>query len=171
MLTEPLFFGGAPDDLQRVRAVVNAPLLCKDFIVDPVQLMTARAVGADAVLLIVAILADAELASFHRLATDMGMATIVEVHTGQELERALGMGARIIGINNRDLTRMTTDKATTARLRPLTPADRLVISESGIDSRADIDEMHRLGVDAVLVGEALLRASDVEAKVRELSGR
>jgi indole-3-glycerol phosphate synthase len=171
VLTEPLFFGGAPDDLQRVRAVVNAPLLCKDFIVDPVQLMTARAVGADAVLLIVAILADAELASFHRLATDMRMAIIVEVHTPEELERALGIGARIIGINNRDLTRMTTDKATTARLLPLIPAGRLVISESGIESRADIDDMQRLGVDAILVGEALLRASDVDAKVRELSGR
>ena len=99
------------------------------------------------------------------------MRSVVEVHNEAEVQRALHLGAAIIGINNRDLTRMKTDRATTARLRPLIPGSRTVISESGIESRADIDELARLKVDAALVGESLLRAVDLEAKVRELSGR
>lgn len=171
VLTEPEFFGGDLDHLQGVRAAVDLPVLCKDFIVDPVQLLAARAVGADAVLLIVAILDDTELRMLNGIATRLGMQVVVEVHSEEEVQRALGVDASIIGINNRDLLKMRTDNATTARLRPLIPAGHLVISESGIDSRADIDELARLGVDAALVGESLLRATDLDAKVRELSGR
>jgi len=169
VLTEPEFFGGNLDHLQAVHAAVSIPVLCKDFIVDPVQVMGARAVGADAILLITAILEDGGLARLYEAATRLGMSVVVEVHSEAELQRALQLGAEIIGLNNRDLTTMKTDKATTARLRALIPAGRLVISESGIDQRADIDELERLGVDAALVGESLLRAADLDAKVRELS--
>jgi len=171
VLTEPEFFGGSFDHLQAVRAAVALPLLCKDFIIDPVQVMTARAVGADAVLLIVAVLDDARLRDLLALTHSLGMQALIEVHDEADVERALRAGAGMIGINNRDLATMTTDKATTARLRPLIPAGHVVVSESGIESRADIDELGRLGVNAALVGEALLRAPDLEAKVRELSGR
>jgi indole-3-glycerol phosphate synthase len=171
VLAEPDFFGGSFEHLRAVRAAVDLPLLCKDFIVDPVQLGVARSAGADAVLLIVGILDDRDLRTLHQSATDLGMQVVVEVHDEAEARRAVGIEAAIIGINNRDLTRMKTDKTTSARLRPLVPDATTVISESGIDSRADIDELARLKVDAALVGESLLRATDLEAKVRELSGR
>ncbi len=170
VLTEPEFFGGSLDHLQAVRAAVAVPVLCKDFIIDPIQVLAARAVGADAVLLIVGVLDDGALRDLQALATRLSMQVVVEVHSEEELDRALRADAIIIGINNRDLTKMKTDRETTVRLRPLIPAGRLVISESGIESRADVDELRRLGVDAALVGESLLRAADLEAKVRELSG-
>jgi indole-3-glycerol phosphate synthase len=170
VLTEPEFFGGSLDHLQAVRAAVELPVLCKDFIVDPVQLWAARAVGADAVLLIVGLLDDRELHDLHAAARQLSLQVVVEVHSEAEVVRALQTGAAIIGINNRDLVRMKTDKETTARLRPLIPAGPVVISESGIQSRADIEALDALGVDAALVGESLLRAPDLEAKVRELSG-
>jgi indole-3-glycerol phosphate synthase len=171
VLTEPEFFGGSLDHLQAIRAAVDVPLLCKDFIVDPVQLMAARAAGADAVLLIVAVLDDVRLRELLAVTRGYGMEALVEVHDEAEVERALQADAAIIGINNRDLTTMRTAKDTTARLRPLIPAGHVVVSESGIDSRADIDALERLGVNAALVGESLLRAPDLEAKVRELSGQ
>jgi indole-3-glycerol phosphate synthase len=171
VLTEPEFFGGTLDHLQAIRATVAVPLLCKDFIVDPVQVMAARAAGADAVLLIVAILDDARLRDLLAVTHGYGMRALVEVHDETEVERALQADAAIIGINNRDLTAMQTVKDTTTRLRPLIPAGHLVVSESGIDSRADMDALERLGVNAALVGESLLRAPDLEAKVRELSGQ
>ena len=170
VLVEPEFFGGSLDHLQAVRSAVDVPVLCKDFIIDPIQVLAARAVGADAVLLIVGVLDDAALRDLQALVTRVSMQALVEVHSEEELDRALRADADIIGINNRDLTRMKTDRQTTARLRPLIPAGRMVISESGIESRADVDELGRLGVDAVLVGESLLRAADLDAKVRELSG-
>jgi indole-3-glycerol phosphate synthase len=170
VLTEPEFFGGSVDHLQAVRGAVELPILCKDFTIDEVQIRLARAMGADAILLIVAVLDDAALRQLQRVASGLGMAAVVEVHSEKEVERALQAGAAIIGINNRDLTRMKTDRATTARLRPLIPSGLAVISESGIESRADVDECRRLGVNAVLVGESLLRAADLDAKVRELSG-
>lgn len=170
VLTEPEFFGGSLDHLQAVRAAVDVPVLCKDFIIDPIQVLAARAVGADAVLLIVGVLDDGALRDLQALATRLSMQVVVEVHSEEELDRALRADAMIIGINNRDLTKMKTERETTVRLRPLIPAGRVVISESGIESRADVDELGRLGVDAVLVGESLLRAADLEAKVRELSG-
>lgn len=170
VLTEPEFFGGSLDHLQAVRAAVDVPVLCKDFIIDPIQVTSARAVGADAVLLIVGVLDDGELRDLQALATRLSMHAVVEVHSEEELDRALRTDAAIIGINNRDLMKMKTDSATTVRLRSLIPDGRVVISESGIESRADVDELRRLGVDAALVGEALLRAADIDAKVRELSG-
>jgi indole-3-glycerol phosphate synthase len=171
VLTEPEFFGGSLDHLQAVRAAVDVPVLCKDFIIDPIQVLAARAVGADAVLLIVGVLDDGALRELQALATRLSMQSVVEVHSEDDVDRALRAEATIIGINNRDLTTMKTDRETTARLRPLVPAGRVVISESGIESRVDVDELRRCGVDAVLVGESLLRAADLEAKVRELSGR
>ena len=171
VLTEPEFFGGALDHLAAVRAVVEVPVLCKDFIVDPIQLSAARTAGADAVLLIVGILGDRDLRNLQAAAIDLGMQTLVEVHDEAEVDRALEIGAGIIGINNRDLTRMKTDKETTARLRPRIPNDRIVVSESGIESRADIEALQRMGINAALVGESLLRAADLEDKLQELSGR
>jgi indole-3-glycerol phosphate synthase len=170
VLTEPEFFGGSLDHLQAVRAAVDVPVLCKDFIIDPIQILAARAAGADAVLLIVGVLDDGTLRDLQAQATRLSMQAVVEVHSAEDVDRALRADARIIGINNRDLTTMKTERATTVRLRPLIPAGRVVISESGIESRADVDELRRCGVDAVLVGESLLRAADLEAKVRELSG-
>jgi indole-3-glycerol phosphate synthase len=170
VLTEPEFFGGSLDHLQAVRAAVEVPVLCKDFIIDPIQVLAARAVGADAVLLIVGVLDDGALRDLQALATHLSMQAVVEVHSEEEVARALRADASIIGINNRDLTRMKTDRETTVRLRPMIPAGRVVISESGIEGRADIDALQEIGVDAALVGEALLRAPDLEAKVRELSG-
>jgi len=170
VLTEPEFFGGSLDHLQAVRAAVDVPVLCKDFIIDPIQVLAARAVGADAVLLIVGVLDDGALRDLQALATRLLMQVVVEVHSEEEVDRALRADAIIIGINNRDLAKMRTDRETTLRLRPLIPAGRIVISESGIESRADVDELRRRGVDAVLVGESLLRAADLDAKVRELSG-
>jgi len=171
VLTEPDFFGGSLDHLRAIRAAVAVPLLCKDFIVDPVQVLAARAAGADAVLLIVAILSDAQLRELLDLTHGYGMQALVEVHDEAEVERALRADAAMIGINNRDLITMRTVKDTTARLRPLIPAGHVIVSESGIHSRADIDALERLGVHAALVGESLLRAPDLDAKVRELSGR
>jgi indole-3-glycerol phosphate synthase len=171
VLTEPEFFGGSLDHLQAIRAAVTVPLLCKDFIVDPVQVMAARAAGADAVLLIVGVLNDAQLRELLTVTRGYGMQALVEVHDETEVERALQADAAIIGINNRDLATMRTAKETTARLRPMIPAGHVIVSESGINSRADIDALERLGVNAALVGESLLRAPDLEAKVRELSGR
>jgi indole-3-glycerol phosphate synthase len=171
VLTEPEFFGGSFDHLRAIRAAVGVPLLCKDFIVDPVQLTAARGAGADAVLLIVAVLDDVRLRDLLAVTRGYGMQALVEVHDEGEVDRALQADAAIIGINNRDLTTMRTDKGTTARLRPLIPAGHVVVSESGIGSRADIDALHQLGVNAALVGESLLRAEDLEAKVRELTGR
>jgi len=171
VLTEPEFFGGSFEHLRRIRAAVNLPLLCKDFVIDPVQLRAARSAGADAALLIVGILEDRDLRALHQCATELGIQVVVEVHDEAEVQRAVDLGAAIIGINNRDLTTMKTDPATTARLRPRIPMGTVVISESGISSRADIDELARTNVDAALVGEALLRATDLDAMVRELSGR
>jgi indole-3-glycerol phosphate synthase len=170
VLTEPEFFGGSLDHLRAVRAAVDVPVLCKDFIIDPIQVSSARAAGADAVLLIVGILDDGALRELQALTTRLSMHAVVEVHTEEEVDRALRADANLVGINNRDLTKMKTDRETTHRLRSLIPDGPVVISESGIERRADVDELGRLGVDAVLVGEALLRATDIDAKVRELSG-
>jgi indole-3-glycerol phosphate synthase len=170
VLTEPEFFGGAPEHLRAIREAVSVPLLCKDFIVDDSQVLGARAMGADCVLLIVAILNDASLAGLRATAESCGMQILVEVHTEDEVRRAVALGATMIGINNRDLAQMTTDRRATARLRPLIPIERTIVSESGIQSRQDVEALERQGVDAVLVGEALLTAPDLEAKLRELVG-
>ena len=171
VLTEGRRFGGSPDDLA---AVVDAlgplgpPVLRKDFIVDPYQVYEARALGADCVLLIAAILRQPQLTHMLHLSQELGMWCLVEAHDETELDRAVDSGALIIGINNRDLRTLEVDLATFERLRPRVPSERLVVSESGIRRRADVERLAACGVDAVLVGEALMSAADAGAKVKEL---
>ncbi|MGI9862195.1 indole-3-glycerol phosphate synthase TrpC [Moorella naiadis] len=169
VLTDERFFRGRPEYLTRVRRVTTLPLLRKDFIIEPYQIYEARILGADAILLIVAALEQAELEEYLALAGYLGLAALVEVHTAPELERALQAGARIVGINNRDLKTFRVDLQTTARLRPRIPPGIIVVSESGIKNRADAAMVASAGVDAILVGEALMTAGDVAAKMAELS--
>ncbi|HEU5366963.1 MAG TPA: bifunctional indole-3-glycerol-phosphate synthase TrpC/phosphoribosylanthranilate isomerase TrpF [Ktedonobacterales bacterium] len=169
VLTEPHFFQGSLDYLAAVRAASLVPVLRKDFIVDPYQVYQARAYGADAILLICAVLDDMELAALLGLARQLGMRCLVEVHDEAETRRAIASGAQIIGVNNRDLRDFHVDTDVTRRLRALIPADRVVVSESGLHTGADVAAMARADVQAVLIGEALVTASDVLAKVRELS--
>jgi indole-3-glycerol phosphate synthase len=160
VLTDEPFFGGALDDLRRVRAAVDLPLLRKDFMVDRYQVAEARAAGADAILIIVSALGDGEIAALLDAARDFGMDALVETHDAAELARALALGATVIGVNNRDLKTFTIDRDLAARLRPSVPADRVLVAESGIRDAADVRRMRAAGVDAVLVGETLMRAPD-----------
>jgi indole-3-glycerol phosphate synthase len=160
VLTDDAHFGGSNDDLASARDAVDLPVLRKDFTLDPLHVLEARAAGADAVLLIVRILSDESLSRLDAYARGLGMAALVEVHDRQELERAVAVGARIIGINNRDLSTFRTELDTTLRLIEAVPDDALVVSESGIADPEDVVLLGDAGVDAVLVGEALLRASD-----------
>jgi indole-3-glycerol phosphate synthase len=169
VLTDP-HFQGTLDDLDTVRARVDCPVLEKDFVVDEYQLWEARARGADAILLIVAILDRALLADLFQAAKGLGLSALVEIHREAELERAADLGAGLIGVNNRDLTTFRTDLATTERLAPRAPAGACVVSESGIAARADVLRVARAGAHAILVGEALSRSGDPAAKVRELLG-
>lgn len=170
VLTDGPFFGGSNEDLAAVREATGIPVLRKDFTLDPLQVLEARAAGADAVLLIVRILDDTGLAGLLREAHDLGMAALVEVHEGVELARALHAGASLIGINNRDLSTFRTDLDTTLRLLEHVPEDVVVVSESGIRGPRDVERLGRAGVDAVLVGETLLRAERPADAARELSG-
>lgn len=170
VLTEERYFGGSLDDLARVAAGVPVPVMRKDFLVDPYQLLEARAAGASAALLIVAMLSDAELAAMLREAGALGLGALVEVHDRPELDRALAAGAGIVGINNRNLQTLKVDTGTTFALRPLVPPQTIVVSESGQRTREDLERLAEAGVDAVLIGEAVMRAEDVEGKVRELLG-
>jgi len=170
VLTDEHFFQGGLDHLRAVRQRVDLPVLRKDFILDPYQVYEARAAGADAILLIVAALSDDALHSLHRLAAELGLAALVEVRSAAELVRALKVGPRIVGVNNRDLHTFEVDLETTARLRPLVPAEVALVSESGVHSRADVVRLESIGADAILVGEALVRAQNVGAKIRELMG-
>jgi indole-3-glycerol phosphate synthase len=170
VLTDP-HFRGSLDDLDAVRPRVDCPVLQKDFVVEEYQLWEARARGADAVLLIVALLVRSQLADLFQAAKGLGLSTLVEVHREAELERAADLGAGLIGLNNRDLTTFRTDLATTERLAPRVPAGVCVVSESGIATRADVLRVRAAGVRAVLVGESLSRSGDPAAKVRELLGR
>ncbi|MGB9803993.1 indole-3-glycerol phosphate synthase TrpC [Desulfofundulus sp.] len=171
ILTDNRFFRGHRAFLPLVRRENPLPLLCKDFIIDPYQIYEARYLGADAILLIVAVLNDRQLSAFQALAGELGLSCLVEVHTEEELERARACGATIIGINNRDLHTFSTDLTTTFRLREkITDPRVVVVSESGINSRDDMLALARCQVDAALVGEALVGAVDVEKKVRELLG-
>jgi indole-3-glycerol phosphate synthase len=168
VLTEGPNFGGALEDLRGARAACDLPLLRKDFIVDDYQLHEARAAGADAVLLIVAALEDAELASLHGSARAIGLEVLVEVHDRDELRRALAVGAEIIGINNRDLRDFSVDVERTVRLMADVPEGIAVVSESGIAIGAQLARLGALGVSAVLVGESLMRASDPAARLASL---
>ncbi|MFC2122140.1 indole-3-glycerol phosphate synthase TrpC [Bacteroidota bacterium] len=171
VLTEPRYFQGSLDYLAEIRGALGdmrPPLLRKDFIDDPYQVYEARAYGADAVLLIVAILTQARLAELLEFSHQMNMKCLVEVHNEAEVEIALISGAGIIGINNRDLNTFAVDLATTGRLRPLIPPDRIVVGESGIKGRGDMEKLREWGVDAVLVGESLMSAPDIAARMKEL---
>jgi len=169
VLTENKYFGSHLDYLAEIKEAVAIPLLRKDFIFDPYQVYESRAYGADAVLLIAAILEQRQLDELLSLSHNLAMSCLVEAHDERELERALRSGAHIIGINNRDLRTFEVDFSTTQRLRALVPRDKILVSESGIDSRGNMENLKRWGVDAALVGEALLTAGDIAAKVRELT--
>lgn len=170
VLTDGPFFGGCLEDLRRARAACELPVLRKDFTLDPLQVLEARCAGADAVLLIVAALDDARLADLHACARDLGLAVLVEVHDEPELERAQAIGATLIGINNRDLRTFETDVAVTRRLLPHRGEAR-VVSESGLSDARVVAALQEEGVDAFLVGEALMREPDPGAALRELRGR
>jgi len=170
VLTDATYFGGSNDDLTAVKAATSIPVLRKDFTIDPLHVNEARAIGADAILLIVRILTAAMLEQLHREASALGMGVLVEVHDGSELERAVRLGARIIGINNRDLATFTTDLETTVRLLDDVPEDVIIVSESGIRGPDDVRHLGDVGVDAILVGEALLRAPDPEVAAEEMVG-
>ncbi|MGB9752070.1 indole-3-glycerol phosphate synthase TrpC [Roseiflexus castenholzii] len=179
VLTDVRFFQGHLKYIEGIRALFDRgaapplPLLRKDFIIDPYQIVEARAYGADAVLLIVAALDDETLAALLALTGDLGMQALVEVHNADELRRALAVGARIIGVNNRDLHSFTTTLETTRHLAALLPSENrpLLVSESGIFTADHVALVRSWGVDAVLVGEALVTAPDIAGKVRELGGR
>ena len=170
MLTEEGHFGGSLDDLRGARRASSLPILRKDFIVDPYQLYEASVNGADAVLLIVAALADDDLARLHAEARALDLDCLVEVHDEEELARALAVDADVIGINNRNLRDFSVDVERTHELIVDVPAGKTVVSESGFAHRGQLDELERIGVDAVLVGEALMRSGDPETAVRELTG-
>jgi indole-3-glycerol phosphate synthase len=169
VLTEEAHFGGSLADLHEARAATELPVLRKDFTVDPYQLYEAKAAGADAVLLVVGSLHPDELASLHALARDLDLDALVEVSRDEELEVALEVDADVLGINNRDLEDFTVDLQRTLDLLADVPAGKVVVSESGIHNRQQIEELEQVGVDAVLIGEALMRAPDPEAAVRELT--
>ena len=169
VLTDAPFFGGSLADLAAARAATALPVLRKDFTLHPLQVVEARAAGADAVLLIVRILDDNALRALHALAMELGMAVLVEAHDEGEVERALQAGARIVGINNRDLATFGTDPGTTMRLIEHVGPEVIVVSESGIRSREDVTRLGAVGVDAVLVGETLLRSRDPGATAGELA--
>jgi indole-3-glycerol phosphate synthase len=170
VLTERHHFGGSLEDLKLAKATTRLPILRKDFIVDPYQVYESAAVGADAILLIVAALEPKELQRLYGEALSLDLDVLVEVHEAQELEVALErLDADVIGINNRDLTDFSVDVQRTFELLSDIPAGKTVVSESGIGTREQLDELERVGVDAVLVGEALMRADDMEAACRALT--
>ena len=168
VLTDEKYFQGSGRYLRLIRAAVGLPLLRKDFIVDEYQIVEARALGADAILLIVAALSDDELAAFTRLAHDLGLDVLVEVHDEAECERALKLPLRVIGVNNRNLHDFSVSLDTTRRIKAMVPTDYLVVSESGIHTRADIDALQADGVSAFLVGGALMQADDPGAALATL---
>ena len=183
VLTEERYFGGSLEHLSAISQEMEnlrvggaevdrkeriIPVLRKDFIFDPYQVYESKAYGAAALLLIVTILSNNQLTELLTLSHELGMKCLVEVHNEAEMERAVMSGAQIIGINNRDLKTFAIDLETTRRLRPLIPQDRIVVSESGIKDRGDVQKLQQWGVDAMLVGEALVAAGDVAEKVREL---
>src|SRR3954465_3984016 len=170
VLTEPFHFGGGLDDLREARGATTLPVLRKDFIVDPYQLYESAAVGADAILLIVAALELPDLDMLLQEARALDLDALVEVHDERELETALEIDADVLGINNRDLSDFSVDIERPYDLLADVPAGKTVVSESGFSRREQLDELERVGVDAVLIGETLMRAPDIEAAVRGLTG-
>jgi indole-3-glycerol phosphate synthase len=191
VLTDETFFQGSLDYLRQIRAAVKLPLLRKDFIIDERQILEAIEWGADAILLIVTIVTDDQLKKFHSLATEAGLAALVEVHDGAELERAMKIGATLIGVNNRDLKTFKVDLATTEKLAAelirrigVSPVSNLknengdrqdacptlLVAESGIHTRGDVERLKQCGANAILVGESLMRGGDIKSKISELIG-
>jgi indole-3-glycerol phosphate synthase len=178
VLTDEKFFQGSLDYLRQIRAAVALPLLRKDFIIDERQILEAAEWGADAILLIVAILTDDQLKKFHSLAIEAGLAALVEVHDEAELERAQRISPALIGVNNRNLKTFKVDMATTEKLAAkmadgrskMAKEPRLLVAESGIHTRADVERLKKCGANAILVGESLMRGGDIKTKSRELIG-
>jgi len=168
VLTDEDYFQGSDRYLAEARAACSLPVLRKDFTIDPWQVHESRVLGADCILLIVAALEPARLQELHGLAREIGLDVLVEVHDEKELEHALACDAGLIGVNNRDLHRFTTDLGTSERLRPLIPKEKIMVAESGIRCPADVERLRRAGVDAYLVGEAFMRVPDPGAALREL---
>jgi indole-3-glycerol phosphate synthase len=168
VLTDERFFGGTDQDLVAAREAIELPVLRKDFVVDAYQVHEARAIGADAVLLIVRALSDRELFTLLDLTHRLGLDALVETHSGEEVRRALDAGATLIGVNNRDLDSLVTDVTLAPRLRALVPSECVFVAESGVSSPEQVAALHDAGVDAVLIGEALLRAPDPGKRLREL---
>jgi len=170
VLTDEKFFQGSLDDLCAVRAAVDVPILRKDFILDRYQILEARAAGADCVLLIAECLPQRELAELHEFAGTLGLQVLIELYEPENLERVLSLRPELVGVNNRNLKTMQTDLAHSLHLRERVPDDVLFVSESGIHCRADVDRLREHGIQAMLVGETLMRSEDMGAKVRELLG-
>ncbi|MGI6069613.1 MAG: indole-3-glycerol phosphate synthase TrpC [Blautia sp.] len=170
VLTEPRFFQGSAHYLQEIRRKVTLPLLRKDFTVDEYQIYEAKTLGADAVLLIAAVLKDEELRRFQELAQRLGLSALVEVHDEWELERALDANAKILGVNNRNLKDFTVDIGNTLRLRPIVPEGIPLVAESGIRSREDVRQLEDAGVNGVLIGETFMRSPDKRNMLRILRG-
>jgi indole-3-glycerol phosphate synthase len=170
VLTDERFFQGHLDDLQQVRTAVSLPILRKEFILDPYQVIEARVAGADAILLIVACLEDALLQDLFQQASDLGMAALIEIHNEAEMERALALSPTLVGINNRNLHTFDVDLSTTIRLATLCDSGVTLVGESGIHTAADVQLLAGAGCHAILVGESLILAENRPAKVSELSG-
>lgn len=167
-LTEPYWFGGKNEHLAEIAQAVSIPVLRKDFVVDEYMVYEAKALGAQAVLLICAILDDAQLASYLQLCNDLRLSALVEAHTAEEVRRAVACGARVVGVNNRNLKTFEVDMSTARALRELVPPHTLFVSESGVKTAADVQVARTMNADAVLVGETLMRAPDKRTKLAEL---
>ncbi|MCR4597808.1 MAG: indole-3-glycerol phosphate synthase TrpC [Acetatifactor sp.] len=171
VLTEPFYFLGSDGYLREIRKAVKTPILRKDFTVDEYMIYQAKEMGADAVLLICAILTQEQLSEYHGIASELGLSALVEAHDEREVEMALKAGARIIGVNNRNLKDFTVDVNNSVGLRDMVSKDVLFVSESGMKTRADIARLENAGVNAVLIGETLMRSNDKKAMLDELAGR
>ena len=171
VLTDKKFFQGEIEYLNMVKKLVDIPILRKDFIVDEYQIYESRAYKADAILLIVRILERSQLADYLAMAAELGMAALVEVHSEKELEQALYCNAEIIGINNRDLNTLEIDIETSRRIKGEVPEDKIVVSESGIKTRNDVEKLYKYGIHAILVGETLMKSNNIEFAIQKLIGK